>query len=213
MMVINTLVEYSFWTPVLLWVGLHFWFRNVSYVVFLKNQLDRGEKWAYVLSGFVKNPGRVSFLRFCDYLFTVITSVATSATVVWTLQKIGLGANAYYGFISVIVFIWIAHLMKRRTELKLTDLFQSAFYLEYRWVNYEIRNAHLQGKQIIGIYDYGCKDKVELPEAYKRYGGSPIGWNSLGKLSGMLNGDVPIPEAPDSTPSGPIYNIIPIICR
>lgn len=84
---------------------------------------------------------------------------------------------------------------------------------ERAWVNYEIRNAHLQGKQIIGIYDYGCKDKVELPEAYKRYGGSPIGWNSLGKLSGMLNGDVPIPEAPDNTPSGPIYNIIPIICR
>ena len=138
MMVINTLVEYSFWTPVLLWVGLHFWFRNVSYVVFLKKQLDRGEKWAYVLSGFVKNPGRVSFLRFCDYLFTVITSVATSATVVWTLQKIGLGTNAYYGFVSVLIFVWIAHLMKRRTELKLTDLFQSAFYLEYRWVRYGI---------------------------------------------------------------------------
>ena len=138
MMVINTLVEYSFWTPVLLWVGLHFWFRNVSYVVFLKNQLDRGEKWAYVLSGFVKNPGRVSFLRFCDYLFTVITSVATSATVVWTLQKIGLGTNAYYGFVSVLIFAWIAHLMKRRTELKLTDLFQSAFYLEYRRVRYEV---------------------------------------------------------------------------
>ena len=84
---------------------------------------------------------------------------------------------------------------------------------ERPWVNYEIRNAHLQGKEIIGIYDYGCKDKVELPEAYKRYGGSPIGWNSLDKLSGMLDGEGPIPEAPDSTPSGPIYNIIPITCR
>ena len=51
---VNFLLKYLFWIPVLLWVGLHFWFRNVSYVVFLKNQLDRGEKWAYVLSGFVK---------------------------------------------------------------------------------------------------------------------------------------------------------------
>ena len=84
---------------------------------------------------------------------------------------------------------------------------------ERPWVNYEIRNAHLQGKQIIGIYDWGCKNNVELPEAYKRYGGSPIGWNSLDKLTGMLNGEVPIPEAPDSVPSGPIYNIIPITCR
>lgn len=84
---------------------------------------------------------------------------------------------------------------------------------ERSWVNYEIRNAHLQGKQIIGIYDWGCKNNVELPEAYKRYGGSPIGWNSLDKLTGMLKGEVPIPEAPDSAPSGPIYNIIPITCR
>ena len=85
---------------------------------------------------------------------------------------------------------------------------------ERRWVNYEIRNAYLQGKRIIGIYDWGCKDSVELPEAYKRYGGSPIGWNSLDKLSDMLNGRVPIPEKPDGTPAekGPITNIIHIKC-
>lgn len=161
MMVINTLVEYSFWTPVLLWVGLHFWFRNVSYVVFLKNQLDRGEKWAYVLSGFVKHPGRVSFLRFCDFLFTLVTSFATASAIVWTLQKIGLGANAYYGFISVIVFIWVAHLMKRRTELKLTDLFQSAFYLEYRWVNYGIQ------RKGIAMSDENVRDRAGLSYAHK----------------------------------------------
>lgn len=83
---------------------------------------------------------------------------------------------------------------------------------ERPWVNYEIRNAYLQGKQIIGIYDEGCKDKVELPEAFKRYGGSPIGWRSQEKLAGMLNGEVPIPEAPDGTPSGPIYNVKYIEC-
>ena len=141
MMVINTLVEYSFWTPVLLWVGLHFWFRNVSYVVFLKKQLDRGE--------------------ICDYLFTAITSVAASATVVWTLQKIGLGTNAYYGFVSVLIFVWIAYLMKRRTELKLTDLFQSAFYLEYRWVNYGIQ------RKGITMSDENVRDRAGLSYAHK----------------------------------------------
>lgn len=84
---------------------------------------------------------------------------------------------------------------------------------ERQWVNYEIRQAYLQGKQIIGIYDYGCKNDVDLPETYKRYGGSPIGWNSIDKLAGMLNGEVPVPEAPDSTPSGPIYNMKHIICK
>ena len=84
---------------------------------------------------------------------------------------------------------------------------------ERPWVNYEIRQAYLQGKQIVGIYMNGCKDKVELPEAYKRYGGSPIGWKSIDKLSDIIKGKVVAPEAPDCTPSDPIYNIIHIICK
>ena len=84
---------------------------------------------------------------------------------------------------------------------------------ERPWVNYEIREAYRQGKQIIGIYDHGCRDSVKLPEAFIRYGGSTIGWNSLDKLSGMLNGDVPIPEAPSGSPAIPIQNIIHIVCR
>ena len=84
---------------------------------------------------------------------------------------------------------------------------------ERPWVNYEIRYAARQGKTIVGIYEYGCKDNIELPEAYKRYGGSPLGWNSLDKLEGIMNGDVTAPEAPTSVPAGPIYNIIRITCK
>lgn len=80
------------------------------------------------------------------------------------------------------------------------------------WVNYEIKKAAEMGKQIVGIYDHGCKDKVKLPEAYKRYGGSPIGWNSLDKLSSIIKGELSVPEAPDGTPAEPIYNIIHIKC-
>ena len=39
------------------------------------------------------------------------------------------------------------------------------------WVNEEIRMAHLQGKKIVGIYTRGSSNAVELPEAYKKYGG------------------------------------------
>lgn len=83
---------------------------------------------------------------------------------------------------------------------------------ERPWVNYEIREAHRQGKQIVGIYMFGCKNNVELPEAYKRYGGSPLGWNSLDKLGDIIKGRVVAPEAPDGTPAAPIYNIIHIKC-
>lgn len=84
---------------------------------------------------------------------------------------------------------------------------------ERPWVNYEIRYAARQGKTIVGIYEHGCKDNVELPEAYKRYGGSPLGWNSLEKLDDIISGETPAPEAPDSTPAKPIYNIIRIVCK
>jgi len=160
-MELNTLMQYCFWLPVFLWVGLHFWFRNVSYVVFLKKQLDKGQKWAYVFDGYVKHPGRVHFLQFCDAFFTLVASVSTAAVLVWILQKMGLGVKAYYGFISVVFFIAVAQLMKRRTELKLTDLFQSAFYLEYRWVNYEIQ------RKGISMSDENVRDRAGLSFAHK----------------------------------------------
>ena len=83
---------------------------------------------------------------------------------------------------------------------------------ERAWVNYEIQNAHFQGKQILGIYDYGCSNKVELPEAFKRYGTSPIGWNSVDKLSDMIKGKIYPPELPDGSASSPIYNIFHVKC-
>lgn len=83
---------------------------------------------------------------------------------------------------------------------------------ERPWVNYEIRNAYLQGKNIVGIFKNGCKDNVELPEAFKRYGGPTLGWKSLDKLKNIMNGRCPTPETPNGTPRTPIYNIIHIKC-
>jgi hypothetical protein len=80
------------------------------------------------------------------------------------------------------------------------------------WVNYEIRQAHLQGKTIVGIYAHGCKDIVELPEAFKRYGGTPLGWNSLDKLGDAMAGINLPAENPDGTSREPIYNMIRIKC-
>lgn len=46
------------------------------------------------------------------------------------------------------------------------------------WVNWEIREAQKQGKNIVGVYEQGLKDKVELPDALKSYGTSIVGWQS-----------------------------------
>lgn len=80
------------------------------------------------------------------------------------------------------------------------------------WVNYEIRNAHLQGKEIVGIYKYGCNNSVEMPEALKRYGKSIMGWNSIDKLGGIMLGNITTNEKPDGSKSGAICPIIRVRC-
>ena len=84
---------------------------------------------------------------------------------------------------------------------------------ERPWVNYEIRNAARQGKTIIGIFEHGCKNIVELPEAFKRYGTTTLGWNSLDKLIDVIEGVTAVPETPNGNVSAPIHNIIRIECN
>lgn len=80
------------------------------------------------------------------------------------------------------------------------------------WVNYEIKQAYLQGKRIIGIYDHGLKEKVELPENYKKYGGTPLGWNSIDKLGDAIAGK-PLPsENPDGSKANPSFAVKRIKC-
>lgn len=81
------------------------------------------------------------------------------------------------------------------------------------WVNYEIRSAAKQGKTIIGIYERGCKDNVELPEAFNRYGTSLLGWGSIDTLGEIISGEKLPMENFDSSPSAPIHNIIRIRCN
>jgi len=44
------------------------------------------------------------------------------------------------------------------------------------WVNWEIQVAHQLGKEVIGVYENGLKDKVELPEKLVDYGKAVVPW-------------------------------------
>lgn len=158
---IDAFLEYAFWVPVLLWVGLYFWFRNISYVVFMKKKVNGGQKWAYVSEEYVKQPGRVAFLRFCDVFFSIVVSGVTAVVVVWFFKKYGFGEFANYGFVSFFVFLGLAYSMVHRTETKLTDLFQSAFYLEYRWVRYDV------DRKGIMMSEENVRDRAGLSYAHK----------------------------------------------
>lgn len=80
------------------------------------------------------------------------------------------------------------------------------------WVNYEIRQAYLQGKRIVGVYAHGSANNVELPEAFKKYGGPLLGWNSLDKLGDVMAGKNIPNEKPDGKPSSPIHKTPRVKC-
>jgi hypothetical protein len=67
------------------------------------------------------------------------------------------------------------------------------------WVNWEIKEASRQGKNIVGVYENGLKGKVELPEALEKYGTSQVaGWDSS-SIVDAINGS-PTFENPDGSP-------------
>ncbi|MDT4329134.1 MULTISPECIES: TIR domain-containing protein [unclassified Methylomonas] len=55
------------------------------------------------------------------------------------------------------------------------------------WVNWEIEVAHQMGKPIIGVYENGLKDQVEIPENLKKYATSIVGWRGDSVID-ALNG-------------------------
>ena len=68
------------------------------------------------------------------------------------------------------------------------------------WVNWEIDQAHKQGKNIVGVYERGLKDKVEIPPSLEKYQTSQVGWDS-GKIIDALEGNS-IFENSNGTPYG-----------
>lgn len=80
------------------------------------------------------------------------------------------------------------------------------------WVNYEIRKAYQEGKQVVGVYTHGNKDSVVLPEPMRRYGSSTIGWNSLDRLSDIITGKLTVFENQDGDSAASSFPISRIKC-
>ena len=66
------------------------------------------------------------------------------------------------------------------------------------WVNWEIEEAHRLGKNIVGVYEHGLKDKVDIPSALEKYSTSLVGWDSEAIMAAI--GGEPVFQNPDGTP-------------
>ncbi|PCJ85828.1 MAG: hypothetical protein COA54_10445 [Thiotrichaceae bacterium] len=70
---------------------------------------------------------------------------------------------------------------------------------ERPWVNWEIKVAHDLGKPIIGVYENGLKEQVEIPDNLEKYATSKVGWRSDSVID-ALEGKSQF-QNPDGTPS------------
>ena len=65
------------------------------------------------------------------------------------------------------------------------------------WVNWEIDQAHAQGKKIIGVYERGGTDR-DIPPSLEKYASAIIAWNSESIRRAIDQGEIRF-ESPDGT--------------
>lgn len=56
------------------------------------------------------------------------------------------------------------------------------------WVNWEIDQAHAQGKRIVGVYEQGGKDS-DIPKSLEKYASAIVGWNSKSIKTAIDDGE------------------------
>jgi hypothetical protein len=78
------------------------------------------------------------------------------------------------------------------------------------WVNWEIEQAHKQGKRIVGVYERGGTD-VPVPKALEDYGTSIVAWNT-DSIVDAIEGDDNRFETPDGTPREPVHAGKKVVC-
>ncbi|MBR3668587.1 MAG: hypothetical protein IKN70_01040 [Fibrobacter sp.] len=129
-------LNYVTWVPLVLWVALFFWFRMVAYPLYLKTQMRRGRKWAFLPEFASKNRSYIGFLRFRCILWTFVVIMLSTLSVVWVMWKF----TAYppvFGAVSAVLFLFVALFLYRKAVRRVGRLLQSAYFLEYRRACYE----------------------------------------------------------------------------
>lgn len=124
-----SILNYCFWTPILAWIGLYFWFYRVSYPTYFKSQMRKGRKWAFI-------PVWKGFWTPCDVLFSLIMSVLSALPAIWVIHN-WTDLDWTYGFVVTPVFLVVGFILCRVAKAKTAKLYQSAYFLEYRKVRYK----------------------------------------------------------------------------
>ena len=74
---------------------------------------------------------------------------------------------------------------------------------ERPWVEWEIEQAHRQGKRIVGVFAQGGTD-ADVPPALEKYGSAIVGWRSDAIMSAIDGDDNPFEDS-QGNPRPPVH--------
>lgn len=78
------------------------------------------------------------------------------------------------------------------------------------WVNWEIEQAHKQGKRIVGVYVRGGTE-ADTPAPLEKYASAIVGWESTCIMDAIDGTENPF-ENPDSSPRQPSHAPVSVTC-
>lgn len=78
------------------------------------------------------------------------------------------------------------------------------------WVNWEINQAHKQGKRIVGVYARGGTD-ADKPASLEKYASAIVNWNEKSIID-AIDGRNNSFENPDGTPRPPVHDPVWVNC-
>jgi hypothetical protein len=71
------------------------------------------------------------------------------------------------------------------------------------WVNWEIEQAHKQGKRIVGAFVQGGKE-ADVPSSLEKYGSALVGWSSS-SIMAAIDGTASPFQRPDGSARPPVH--------
>ena len=78
------------------------------------------------------------------------------------------------------------------------------------WVDWEIKQAHRQGKPIIGVYAEGASE-ADVPPSFEEYGTKLVDWNP-DRIIDALDGTTSLFQTPDGAPREQVHAVSTSTC-
>ena len=78
------------------------------------------------------------------------------------------------------------------------------------WVNWEIAQAHAQGKRIVGVFEQAGKD-ADIPKSLEKYASAIVGWNA-GSVQRAIDSSENFFESSDGNVRPPVNGSMRTTC-